>query len=131
MEVQQFTAGHAHFVGIGVNELVMHHEETGIKSARPIRRRDSARDKVHLVEGRLHTVVKITLPDAVTGSESRRGLTADDSSGTPGIKEAMEFVQSLPFGAVLLAAMGAGVIMFATYSFAEAFWREINIEEGV
>ena len=59
-----------------------------------------------------------------------RGLTADDASGTPGIKEAMEFIQGLPFGAILLAAMGAGVIMFAAYSFAEAIWREINIEDA-
>lgn len=59
-----------------------------------------------------------------------RGLTAEDGSGTPGIKDAMEFVQDLPFGAVLLAAMGAGVIMFAAYSFAEAIWREINIEDA-
>ena len=59
-----------------------------------------------------------------------RGLTADDASGTPGIKEAMEFIQGLPFGAILLAAMCAGVIMFAAYSFAEAIWREINIEDA-
>lgn len=59
-----------------------------------------------------------------------RGLTAEDGSGTPGIKEAMEFVRDLPFGTVLLAAMGAGVIMFAAYSFAEAIWREINIEDA-
>nr|WP_272212233.1 DUF1206 domain-containing protein [Marinicella sp. W31]MDC2878144.1 DUF1206 domain-containing protein [Marinicella sp. W31] len=59
-----------------------------------------------------------------------RGLTSEDGSGTPGLKDALEYTQDLPFGAFLLAALGVGVMLFAVYSFAEAIWREINIEDA-
>ncbi len=59
-----------------------------------------------------------------------RGLMSEDGSGTPGIKDALEYTQDLPFGAFLLAALGVGVVLFAVYSFAEAIWREINIEDA-
>lgn len=54
------------------------------------------------------------------------------SSGTaqgekPGLTEALSFVQGLPFGQILLAAIGAGLIAFALYSFIEARWRRINL----
>lgn len=44
----------------------------------------------------------------------------------PGMKEALEFVQGLPMGGVLLAIMGMGLIAFAAYSFTEALWRRID-----
>ena len=59
-----------------------------------------------------------------------RGLTAEDGSGTPGIKDALGFIQELPFGSVLLVATGAGLILFAAYSLAEGIWREIDLENA-
>ena len=59
-----------------------------------------------------------------------RGLSSGSGSDTPGVKDALEFVQELPFGAFLLAAMGFGLLLFAAYSFAEGIWREINIEDA-
>lgn len=56
-----------------------------------------------------------------------RFSSADQSSGTPGLKEALGFVQSLPAGAILLAATGLGLLAFSAYSFIEARWRRINI----
>jgi len=54
------------------------------------------------------------------------------SSGTPqgnkpGLTEALSFLQGLPFGQILLGAMGVGLIAFALYSFIEARWRRINL----
>ncbi|MGF7159140.1 hypothetical protein FHS85_000750 [Rhodoligotrophos appendicifer] len=50
--------------------------------------------------------------------------------GTPGSKEALEFIQSLPFGWLLLAGMGVGLLAFALYSFTEAAFRRINVEDA-
>jgi hypothetical protein len=51
---------------------------------------------------------------------------ADGGGEPPGLKEAFEFIQALPFGGALLATLGAGLLAFALYSFAEARWRRIN-----
>lgn len=51
-------------------------------------------------------------------------------NGTPGLEDALSFVRDLPAGTVLLALMGAGLIAFSAYSFAEAIWRRINVEEA-
>lgn len=60
-----------------------------------------------------------------------RGLSADSNGGaTPGIEDALAFIQGLPFGALLLSAMGVGLIAFALYSFLEAAWRRINVEDA-
>jgi len=48
----------------------------------------------------------------------------------PGLKDALQFVQHLPFGQWLLVALGLGLIFFAAYSFAEARWRRINMENA-
>lgn len=47
----------------------------------------------------------------------------------PSSKEALEFVQQLPAGGWLLAAMGAGLAAFALYSLVEARYRRINLTE--
>ncbi len=49
---------------------------------------------------------------------------------TPGSEEALQYIQSLPGGAWLLAATGLGLIAFAAYSFLEAMYRRINVEEA-
>lgn len=48
----------------------------------------------------------------------------------PGLNEALSFVQQLPFGAFLLVLLGCGLLLFATYSFIEAIWRDINVEDA-
>lgn len=45
-------------------------------------------------------------------------------------KAALEFIQSLPLGWLLLTLMGLGLIAFALYSFAEAVYRRINVEDA-
>ena len=55
---------------------------------------------------------------------------SDDGSGTPGLRQALDFVQSLPAGGWLLAALGVGLLLFAGYSLAEAVWRRINVEDA-
>lgn len=55
-----------------------------------------------------------------------RFASAEQSDSTPGLEEALQFVQDLPGGTVLLAATGAGLIAFSAYSFIEARWRRIN-----
>ena len=57
-----------------------------------------------------------------------RGLTASESGGTPGLREALQYVTGLPGGQFLLGAMGAGLIAFSIYSFIEALWRRVNVE---
>ncbi|WP_028240491.1 DUF1206 domain-containing protein [Stutzerimonas azotifigens] len=47
----------------------------------------------------------------------------------PGLKEALEALQGLPFGWLLLLAIGLGLLAFALYSFAEALWRRIDLAE--
>jgi len=54
------------------------------------------------------------------------GATQGDS---PGLAEALNFLQGLPFGQVLLAAIGVGLLAFALYSFIEARWRRINLAD--
>ncbi|MCV0397578.1 MAG: DUF1206 domain-containing protein [Rhizobiaceae bacterium] len=49
----------------------------------------------------------------------------------PGSAEALQYIQDLPFGALLLAATGMGLVLFAAYSFAEALLRRINVEDAV
>jgi hypothetical protein len=60
-----------------------------------------------------------------------RYFNADDrSASTPGVKAALEFVQGMPFGQWLLLIMGIGLVLFSAYSFAEAVWRRINVEDA-
>ena len=48
----------------------------------------------------------------------------------PGIREALSYIQGLPYGQWLLAATGIGLMLFAGYSFCEAAWRRINLEDA-
>lgn len=47
----------------------------------------------------------------------------------PGLKEALEALQGMPAGGILLLAIGIGLLAFALYSFAEARWRRIDLSE--
>lgn len=46
----------------------------------------------------------------------------------PGMKDALNALQNLPAGGVVLMLMALGLIAFSVYSFAEAFWRKINMD---
>jgi hypothetical protein len=46
------------------------------------------------------------------------------------MSDALNFVQGLPFGSILLGLLGLGIIAFAIYSLAEGIWRRINIENA-
>lgn len=46
----------------------------------------------------------------------------------PGMKEALDALQNLPAGWLILMVMALGLIAFSVYSFAEAFWRKINMD---
>ncbi|MBK5395304.1 DUF1206 domain-containing protein [Pseudomonas sp. TH39(2020)] len=46
----------------------------------------------------------------------------------PGMKDALNALQNLPAGAVILMVMALGLIAFSVYSFAEAAWRKINMD---
>lgn len=52
------------------------------------------------------------------------------SGETPGLREALQFIQGLPAGGWLLAATGVGLLAFALYSFTEALYRRINVEDA-
>ena len=45
----------------------------------------------------------------------------------PGVKEALDALQGMPFGNALLLAIGLGLAGFAIYSFAQARWRRIDL----
>lgn len=46
----------------------------------------------------------------------------------PGMKDALDALQNLPAGAVILMVMALGLIAFSVYSFVEAAWRKINMD---
>jgi hypothetical protein len=46
----------------------------------------------------------------------------------PGIKDALNALQNLPAGGVVLMVMALGLIAFSVYSFSEAAWRKINMD---
>jgi hypothetical protein len=60
-----------------------------------------------------------------------RFMTFSPSDTTPpGLNEALDFVQGLPAGSLLLIALGTGLLLFAAYSACEAIWRRINVEDA-
>lgn len=59
-----------------------------------------------------------------------RFLSFEDGPEKPGLKDALAFVQGLPFGSWLLTAIGIGLMAFAAYSVIEAIWRRINVEDA-
>ncbi|MHC8367341.1 DUF1206 domain-containing protein [Pseudomonas sp. ZT5P21] len=46
----------------------------------------------------------------------------------PGMKDALDALQNLPAGGMVLMVMASGLIAFSVYSFAEAAWRKINMD---
>ena len=58
----------------------------------------------------------------------RHGLQGN--GGRAGLGDALDFIAGLPFGVWLLGATGAGFFLFSVYSFAEAIWRRINVENA-
>lgn len=48
----------------------------------------------------------------------------------PGLNEALDFVQQLPAGNLLLVLLGVGLLLFSAYSACEALWRPINVEDA-
>lgn len=88
------------------------------------------------------TAMRVIHPVARTGLVARgavflvlaflfgwRAATASGES-SPGSREALEFIQQLPFGGWLLALTGLGLVAFAAYSFTEAIYRRINVEDA-
>ena len=65
--------------------------------------------------------IEIAVLLAVSGS-------AYQAMDPPGMKEALDALQNLPAGWLVLIVMAFGLIAFSGYSFAEAFWRKINME---
>ncbi|WP_313086257.1 DUF1206 domain-containing protein [Pseudomonas sp.] len=45
----------------------------------------------------------------------------------PGLEDALDALQSLPFGTFWLSLVGLGLVAFAVYSFSEAIWRRIDV----
>lgn len=54
------------------------------------------------------------------------GGTRYDPTSPPGLEDALNALQTLPFGTFWLALIGVGLIAFALYSFSEAVWRRID-----
>lgn len=46
----------------------------------------------------------------------------------PGMKDALNGLQDLPAGGIVLMVVALGLIAFSVYSFAEACWRKINMD---
>lgn len=65
--------------------------------------------------------IEIAMLLAVSGS-------AYQAMNPPGMKEALDALQNLPAGWLILMVMAFGLIAFSVYSFSEAFWRKINME---
>ncbi|WP_439862942.1 DUF1206 domain-containing protein [Pseudomonas antarctica] len=65
--------------------------------------------------------IEIALLLAVSGS-------AYQAMDPPGMKEALDALQNLPCGWLILMVMALGLIAFAVYSFSEACWRKINMD---
>lgn len=53
-----------------------------------------------------------------------------EGADTPGLGDALDFITGLPLGWVLLALMGAGLLAFSLYSFTQALWRRVNVEDA-
>jgi hypothetical protein len=51
--------------------------------------------------------------------------TSDDE--LPTTHDALQYIQDLPYGGILLFALALGLMIFAVYSFAEARWRKVSV----
>ncbi|WP_339457049.1 DUF1206 domain-containing protein [Pseudomonas sp. EA_65y_Pfl1_P120] len=65
--------------------------------------------------------IEIALLLAVSGSSYQ-------AMDPPSMKEALDALQNLPGGWLILMVMALGLIAFSVYSFSEAFWRTINMD---
>ena len=65
--------------------------------------------------------IEIALLLAISGSTYQ-------AMDPPGMKEALDALQNLPAGWLILIVMALGLIAFSAYSFSEAFWRKINMD---
>lgn len=54
------------------------------------------------------------------------GGTRYEPTDPPGLEDALNALQSLPFGAFWLSIVGLGLVAFALYSISEAIWRRID-----
>ncbi|ESR24066.1 DUF1206 domain-containing protein [Lutibaculum baratangense] len=53
-----------------------------------------------------------------------------DANDAPGLDEALQWIQDLPFGWLLLLMVALGLIAFAAYAFVEAWYRRIGVERA-
>lgn len=58
----------------------------------------------------------------------RRAIAGAGTNDQPGTRQALDHIQSLPGGWLLLAATGMGLVAFAIYSFTLAWYRRINMD---
>ncbi|MEM5474018.1 DUF1206 domain-containing protein [Hoeflea sp. AS60] len=58
----------------------------------------------------------------------QHGLAGEHSKAS--LADALNFIAGLPLGSWLLGATGAGFFLFSVYSFSEAVWRRINVEDA-
>ncbi|MBA1429187.1 DUF1206 domain-containing protein [Pseudomonas orientalis] len=65
--------------------------------------------------------IEIALLLAISGSNYQ-------AMDPPGMKEALDALQGLTGGWLILLVMSLGLIAFSAYSFSEAFWRKINMD---
>lgn len=66
----------------------------------------------------------------IGGLFAYRGWTVNDDTEMLGLGDALRFIEDLPGGAWWLGAMGAGLVLFAGYSFIEAVYRRINVHDA-
>jgi hypothetical protein len=57
----------------------------------------------------------------------RQGVSDSDQAS---LSDALDFIAGLPLGRWLLGATALGLLLFAIYSFCEAIWRRINVEDA-
>ena len=65
--------------------------------------------------------IEIALLLAISGSRYK-------AMDPPGMKEALDALQNLPAGGLILMVMALGLIAFSAYCFSEAAWRKINMD---
>ena len=86
-----------------------------------------------------HRAMRIIHPIAKVGLIARGGVflvlafllvtRSVGGGGQADTRTALEYVQGLPFSWLLLSLTGAGLIAFAIYSFAEAIYRRVDVEQ--
>lgn len=67
------------------------------------------------------TFIEIAVLLAISGSSYQ-------AMHPPGMKDALDALQNMPAGGLILMLMALGLIAFSVYSFAEGAWRRINMD---